>query len=236
MKRLNLLLGSAVMLGVAVVILQLGEAQTPQQVAVDARTFYRPLEADRGASALWQSLLKLHTRASMIMIDAHPDDEDGGLMAYASRGQGARATLLTLNRGEGGQNLMSPDLFDALGLVRSEELLDATQYYGSQLYFTPVIDFGFSKSKEETFQKWGHESSLAQVVRVIRMVRPLVLTSVFVGGPTDGHGQHQASGQETQEAFNDAGNPNMFPDQIRDGLMPWTPLKDYAASAPRKRA
>ncbi len=228
MKWLNLLLGSAVMLGVAVVILQLAEAQTPQQVAVDAQTFYRPLEADRGASALWQSLLKLHTRASMIMIDAHPDDEDGGLMAYESRGQGARATLLTLNRGEGGQDLMSPDLFDALGLVRSEELLEATHYYGSQLYFTPVIDFGFSKSKEETFQKWGHESSLAQVVRVIRTVRPLVLTSVFVGGPTDGHGQHQASGQETQEAFNDAGNPNMFPDQIRDGLMPWTPLKDYA--------
>ena len=78
MKWLNLLLGSAVMLGVAVVILQLAEAQTPQQVAVDAQTFYRPLEADRGASALWQSLLKLHTRASMIMIDAHPDDEDGG--------------------------------------------------------------------------------------------------------------------------------------------------------------
>ncbi|MGB7264411.1 MAG: PIG-L family deacetylase [Terracidiphilus sp.] len=228
MKWLNLLLGSAVMLGVAVVTLQWAEGQTPQQAAVGARAFSRPLEADRGASALWQSLLKLHTRASMIMITAHPDDEDGGMLAYESRGQGARATLLTLDRGEGGQDLMSPDLFDALGLVRSEELLEATGYYGAQLYFTPVIDFGFSKSKEETFQKWGHESSLAQVVRIIRMVRPLVVTSVFVGGPTDGHGQHQASGQEAQEAFNDAGNPKMFPDQIRDGLLPWTPLKDYA--------
>ena len=127
---------------------------------------------------------------------------------------------------------MSSDLFDALGEVRSEELLDSDQYYGSQQYFTPVIDFGFSKSKEETFEKWGHDRALAQVVRVVRMVRPLVVTSVFVGGPTDGHGHHQASGQLAQEAFNDAGNPKMFPDQIRDGLMPWTPLKDYAAGAP----
>ena len=228
MRRLNLFFGFALLVSLAVVALHLAKAQSPTQFGVGPRIFYRPLEADRGASALWQSLQKLHTRASMIMIDAHPDDEDGGLITYESRGEGARATLLTLDRGEGGQNLMSPDLFDALGLVRSEELLDATQYYGSQLYFTPVIDFGFSKSKEETFQKWGHESSLAQVVRVIRMVRPLVLTSVFVGGPTDGHGQHQASGQETQEAFNDAGDPNKFPEQIRAGLMPWTPLKDYA--------
>ncbi len=203
-------------------------AQTPEQISISPRAYDRPLEADRGASALWQSLLKLHTRASMIMINAHPDDEDGGMLAYESRGQGARVSLLALDRGEGGQDLMSPDLFDALGLVRSEELLDASRYYGAQLYFTPVIDFGFSKSKEETFQKWGHDRSLAQVVRIIRMVRPLVVTSVFVGGPTDGHGQHQASGEEAQEAFKDAGNPNMFPEQIRDGLMPWTPLKDYA--------
>jgi len=227
-RGLNLFLCFALLLGLPLAVKQPVNAQSPAQVDAGPRISYRPLEADRGASALWQSLQKLHTRASMIMIDAHPDDEDGGLIAYESRGEGARATLLTLDRGEGGQNLMSPDLFDALGLVRSEELLDATQYYGSQLYFTPVIDYGFSKSKEEAFEKWGHERSLAQVVRIIRMVRPLVVTSVFVGGPTDGHGQHQASGEEAQEAFNDAGNPNMFPEQIREGLLPWTPLKDYA--------
>ncbi len=203
-------------------------AQAPAPTSIGPEVRERAIGIDRGAAALWQSLLKLHTRASMIMIDAHPDDEDGALMAYASRGQGARVALLTLNRGEGGQNLMSSDLFDALGEVRSEELLDSDQYYGSQQYFTPVIDFGFSKSKEETFDKWGHDRALAQVVRVVRMVRPLVVTSVFVGGPTDGHGHHQASGQLAQEAFRDAGDPKMFPDQIRDGLMPWTPLKDYA--------
>ena len=203
-------------------------AQQSPETSIKAEVGSRPLEIDRGASALWQNLLKLHTRASMMMIDAHPDDEDGGQLTYESRGQGARVALLSMTRGEGGQNLMSPDLFDALGLVRSEELIDTDDYYGSQLYFTPAIDFGFSKSKEETLQKWGHERSLAEIVRIIRMFRPLVLTSVFVGGPTDGHGQHQVSGQEAQEAFNDAGDPKMFPDQIRDGLMPWTPLKDYA--------
>lgn len=210
-------------------------AQSPIQVTENASIASRPLEIDRGAAALWQSLLKLHTRASVIMIDAHPDDEDGGLLAYASRGQGARATLLTLTRGEGGQNLMSPDLFDALGLVRSEELLQSSRHYGAQQYFTSVIDFGFSKSKEEALQKWGHESTLAQAVRIIRMVRPLVVTSVFVGGPSDGHGQHQTSGQIAQEAYRDAGDPNQFPDQIRAGLMPWTPLKDYAKVPPAAR-
>ena len=203
-------------------------AQQSRQASIQADVQSRPLEMDRGASALWQNLLKLHTRASMMMINAHPDDEDGGQLTYESRGEGARVALLSLTRGEGGQNLMSSDLFDALGLVRSEELLDTNEYYGSQLFFTPAIDFGFSKSKEEALQKWGHERSLAEVVRTIRMFRPLVLTSVFVGGPTDGHGQHQVSGEEAQEAFNDAGDPRMFPEQIRDGLMPWTPLKDYA--------
>jgi LmbE family N-acetylglucosaminyl deacetylase len=210
-------------------------AQPPSAASIQAEDRARPIEIDRGAAALWQSLLKLHTRASMIMIVAHPDDEDGSLLAYESRGQGARVALLTLNRGEGGQNLMSSDYFDALGLVRSEELLDADQYYGAQQYFTRVIDFGFSKSKEETLDKWGHQRVLGDVVRVVRMVRPLVLTSVFVGGPTDGHGHHQTSGEMTQEAFNDAGNPNMFPDQIRDGLQPWTPLKDYARVPGRAR-
>lgn len=235
MKRLNQVLGFAV--GLAVVLAGTAPvyAQSPTQVAVKASIPSRPLGIDRGAAALWQSLRKLHTRASVIMIDAHPDDEDGGLLAYASRGQGARATLLTLNRGEGGQNLMSPDLFDALGLVRSQELLQASRYYGAQQYFTSVIDFGFSKSKEEALQKWGHESTLAQVVRVIRMVRPLVVTSVFVGGPTDGHGQHQASGEMAQEAYMDAGDPTKFPDQIRAGLMPWSPLKDYARVPPQAR-
>jgi len=203
-------------------------AGPPRALSVQPQVRERAIGIDRGAAALWQNLLKLHTRASMIMVTAHPDDEDGGLLTYESRGEGARVALLTLNRGESGQNLMSSDYFDAMGLLRSEELLASDQYYGVQQYFTRVIDFGFSKSKAETLQKWTHERVLYDVVRIVRMVRPLVVTSVFVGGHSDGHGHHQVAGQMAQEVFKDAGDPNIFPDQIRAGLRPWTPLRMYA--------
>jgi LmbE family N-acetylglucosaminyl deacetylase len=162
------------------------------------------------------------------MVTAHPDDEDGGTLTYESRGQGARVALLTLNRGEGGANVMSSDYFDALGLVRTEELLAADRYYGTQQFWTRVSDYGFSKTKEEALDLWGHDRVLADVVRVVRMTRPLIITSVFVGGRTDGHGNHQVAGQMAQEAFNAAGDPAKFPEQIKEGLHPWKPLKDYA--------
>jgi LmbE family N-acetylglucosaminyl deacetylase len=186
------------------------------------------LPVDRGAAAVWQSLKKLHTRASLLMVTAHPDDEDGGMLTYESRGEGAQVTLLTLNRGEGGANVMSSDYFDALGLVRTEELLAADRYYGVDQYWTRVVDYGFSKTKEECLGKWGHDRVLYDVVRVVRITRPLVITSVFVGGPTDGHGNHQVAGQMAQEAFRVAGDPNMFPDQIKAGLRPWSAVKEYA--------
>src|SRR5450755_1923579 len=115
------------------------------------------IEANRGAAAVWQNLKKLHTRASLIMITAHPDDEDGAMLAYESRGQGARVALLTLNRGEGGQNIMSNDLWDALALVRTQELLAAGRRYGVDQYFTRVADFGFSKTLDEALSVWGHD-------------------------------------------------------------------------------
>ena len=203
-------------------------AQSPTAVASKPNVSAQRLPFDRGAAALWQSLQKLHTRASVLMVTAHPDDEDGGMLAYESRGQGGRVALLTLNRGEGGANVMSPDYFDALGLVRTEELLAADRYYGTQQFWTRVCDYGFSKTKEEALDKWGHDRVLADVVRVVRMTRPLIITSVFVGGPSDGHGNHQVAGQMAQEAFKAAGDPAMFPEQIKEGLRPWKPLKDYA--------
>jgi LmbE family N-acetylglucosaminyl deacetylase len=203
-------------------------AQSPTAVNANPLVAGEPLNFDRGAAALWQSLLKLHTRKSVMMVTAHPDDEDGGMLTYESRGQGARASLLTLNRGEGGANVMSSDYFDALGLVRTEELLAAGRYYGVQQYWTRMIDYGFSKTKEEALEKWGHDQTLSDVVRVVRMTRPLVITSVFVGGRTDGHGNHQVAGQMAQEAYKAAGDPSMFPEQIKAGLHPWKPQKDYA--------
>jgi len=203
-------------------------AQSSTSVGSDPIVAAESLPFDRGAAALWQSLQKLHTRASLLMITAHPDDEDGGMLTYESRGQGSRVTLLTLNRGEGGANVMSPDYFDALGLVRTEELLAADRYYGAQQFWTRVCDYGFSKTKEEALDKWGHDRVLADVVRVVRITRPLVITSVFVGGRTDGHGNHQVAGQMAQEAFKAAGDPARFPEQLKEGLRPWKPLKDYA--------
>ncbi|HEY0759608.1 MAG TPA: PIG-L family deacetylase [Acidisarcina sp.] len=171
---------------------------------------------------------KLHTRASLIAIVAHPDDEDGGTLTYESRGQGVDTTLLTLNRGEGGQNAMSSDFWDQLGLVRTEELLAADEYYGVHQYFTRVADFGFSKTIEESMKLWGHDRVLYDAVRVVRMTRPLVVTSSFAGNVSDGHGQHQVSGAIAQEVFKAAADPKMFPDQIKAGLLPWAPLKVYA--------
>ncbi len=203
-------------------------AQTPTAAAIAATPDYQPLRVDRGAPALQQSLRKLNTRASLMLIVAHPDDEDGGMLTYESRGQGARVALLTLNRGEGGQNIMSNDLWDQLALVRTQELLAAGRRYGVDQYFTRVADFGFSKTLDEALSVWGHDRVLYDVVRAVRLNRPLVLAAVFVGGITDGHGQHQVSGEMAQEVFKAAGDPNVFPDQIKAGLLPWTPLKVYA--------
>src|SRR5438128_2086522 len=203
-------------------------AQSPGATSLGPIAAAQPLSFDRGAAALWQSLQKLHTRASLLMVTAHPDDEDGGMLTYESRGQGTRVALLTLNRGEGGANVMSSDYFDALGLVRTMELLAAGRYYGVDQYFTRVIDYGFSKTMAESIQHWTRDRVLSDVVRVVRTVRPLAIASVFVGGPSDGHGNHQTAGAMAREVFKAAGDPNVFPDQIRAGLRPWSPVKDYA--------
>ena len=187
-----------------------------------------PTDADRGAAGMTRWLHALKTRASMLMVTAHPDDEDGGLLAYETRGAGARGILMTLTRGEGGQNAMSPDMYDALGLVRTQELLQAGRYYGVDQYWGRAIDYGFSKTREEALEKWDHDRVLSDVVRVIRMTRPLVITSVFAGAASDGHGNHQVAGQMAQEAYVAAGDPTKFPEQIKEGLLPWTPLKVYA--------
>jgi len=189
----------------------------------------RPLPEDTGAAHLWQLLLKLNTTARIMHTTAHPDDEDGGMMTYESRGKGASVLLFTVTRGEGGQNKFGSANPDELGILRTLELLQADKYYGVEQRFSHVVDFGFSKTAEETFNEWhGHDIALGDMVRAIRIFRPDVLTSRFSGTPRDGHGNHQAAGILTQEAFRAAGDPNRFPEQIKEGLLPWQPKKLYS--------
>jgi LmbE family N-acetylglucosaminyl deacetylase len=205
--------------------------QLPAAVATDIAL---PLAEDRGQAALEQDLKRLSTTASIMMIVAHPDDEDGSLLAYLSRGLGVRAILFTLTRGEGGQNAMSADTYDALGLIRTNELLKAGEYYGAKQLWGTEIDFGFSKTQEEAFARWGHDRVLYDAVLAVRRERPQIIVSTFVGGITDGHGHHQVSGEIAQEVFKAAADPKVFPEQLepgkdgKPGLQPWQPLAVYS--------
>ncbi len=150
------------------------------------------------------------------------------MMTLEARGHGATILLMTLTRGEGGQNKFGGEITDELGVLRTLELLEADRYYGVEQRFSRVADFGFSKTASETFEKWGgHEIPLADMVRVIRTFRPDVLVARFQGASRDGHGNHQASGVITREAFRAAGDSNRFPDQIKEGLLPWQAKKLY---------
>src|SRR3954447_22221371 len=161
-------------------------------------------------------------------IVAHPDDEDGALLTYLSRGLGVRTSLFTLTRGEGGQNAMSAETYDALGVIRTQELLEADEYYGIKQVWGTEADFGFSKTQEEAFARWGHDRVLYDAVLAVRRERPEVIFATFIGAVSDGHGQHQVSGEIAQEVFKAAGDPKVFPEQLKDGLEPWQPLAVYS--------
>ncbi len=183
---------------------------------------------DRGAAGLRLMLRRLSTTARLMQTVAHPDDEDGGMLTLEARGRGASVLLMTLNRGEGGQNKVGSNLSDVLGVLRAEELLASDEYYGVQERFSRVADFGFSKNPDETFAKWGgHDVALGDMVRVIRTFRPDVLVARFSGTDRDGHGHHQASSILTREAFRAAADPKRFAEQIAQGLIPWQAKKLY---------
>lgn len=209
------------------IIVPLGACAAPD-VEPDKASPTEPLPVDTGVAGLKEMILRLGTTARLMQDVAHPDDEDGGLLTLESRGKGDTVLLLTLNRGEGGQNKLGSNLFDVLGVLRTLELTAADRYYGVEQRFTRVADFGFSKTADETFQKWqGHDIPLGDIVRVIRSFRPDVLVARFSGTSRDGHGHHQASAILMREAFRAAADPNRFPEQIKEGLQPWQAKKIY---------
>jgi LmbE family N-acetylglucosaminyl deacetylase len=197
-------------------------------LAGTAQQTHQPLPMDTGRSGVEQMLTKLRTTARLMYITAHPDDEDGGLMALESRGHGVTVELFTLTRGDGGQNKTGAHFSDELGVLRTLELLESDRYYGVEQRFSRVADFGFSKTADETFQKWGgHDIALADLVRGIREFQPDVVAARFTGTSRDGHGNHQASGILAREAVIAAADPNRFPEQIKEGLLPWRVQKLY---------
>ncbi len=174
------------------------------------------------AAETWHWIQKLQTTGSVLEVVAHPDDENGALLALLSRGYGVRTTLVTLTRGEAGANAIGPELFDALGMIRAAELEAAAGWYGlDRVYFAPLVDYGYSKNLEEALRAWDEEEALADLVEVVRRERPMVILGRFSGDPRDGHGQHQFAGRLTRRAFEATPDLAGFPPREgRRGYLP----------------
>jgi len=183
---------------------------------------------ERGAIALGEAIDGLGVNTRVLMIGAHPDDEDTFLITWLQRGRHVETAYLSLTRGDGGQNLIGNELGEALGVIRTEELLAARRIDGARQYFTRAFDFGFSKDTIDTYTHWQRDSILGDVVRVVREFRPHVIVAVFSGTPRDGHGHHQVSGLLARAVYDMAADTVRFP--IAAYGAPWAPLKFYRSA------
>lgn len=183
---------------------------------------------ERGAAALGSTLAGVGTTGRVLTVAAHPDDEDTPVIAWLARGRHVETAYLSLTRGDGGQNLIGNELGEALGAIRTQELLSARRIDGGRQYFTRAYDFGFSKNAEETYEHWPKDSILGDVVRVVRAFRPHVIVAFFSGTPRDGHGHHQVSGLLAREAYELAGDTVRYP--VQEFGLPWTPSKFYRSA------
>jgi len=183
---------------------------------------------DLGASTLGAVLQSIGTTSRVLMIAAHPDDEDTNLIAWLARGRHVEMAYLSLTRGDGGQNLIGNELGDNLGVIRSQELHAARRLDGGRQYFSRAFDFGFSKNADESFDAWPRDSLLGDAIRVVRAFRPHVIVAVFTGTPRDGHGHHQVSGILARLAYDQANDTVAFP--VHAYGLPWTTAKFYRAS------
>src|SRR5438445_1145191 len=164
-------------------------------------------------------------RMRVLWIAAHPDDEDTNIIAWLARGRGVQTAYMSLTRGDGGQNLIGNELGEALGVIRTEELLAARRIDGAHQYFGREYDFGFSKTADETRKHWPQDSVLNDVMTVMRAFRPHIVITTFSGTPRDGHGHHQISALVARDAYNMAADTVRFP--VAQFGKPWTPLKLY---------
>jgi LmbE family N-acetylglucosaminyl deacetylase len=189
-----------------------------------------PLDDEQGHVALGLVLRHLANTGIFMHTTAHPDDENNGLLVMLNRGQGYRTALATATRGNGGQNEIGPEIFEALGVLRTGELAALHRFDGAEQYFTRAVDFGYSFGIDETFEKWGRQEITADYVRLIRMIRPDVIVTLPPTGNAGGQ-HHMASAIITRDAYKLAGDPTKFPEQIKEGLRPWQPKKLYHLAA-----
>ncbi len=180
---------------------------------------------ESSAVALDQRVRGLTVTARVLIVGAHPDDEDTRLITWLSRGKSIETAYLSLTRGESGVNVAGYELGDGLGAVRTAEVLEARRIDGAQQFFTRAYDFGFSRTASETFQHWPREAVLGDVVTVIRSFRPHVIIARYLGSPDDSDGHHEASALLAREAFEVAGDTARFP-VARHGF-PWRPSTLY---------
>ena len=200
----------------AVVVAILAVAGTAH--SADAPPLLSPEQMN--ASEIQLALQKLNVLGRVLYIAAHPDDENTNLMALWANGSLYDAAYLSVTRGDGGQNLIGPELGERLGVIRTEELLDARRIDHAQQFFTRATDFGFSKTADETMRIWDHDKILADIVWVVRNFRPDVMVTRFSPEDQKTHGHHTASAILAQEAFSAAADPNRFPEQLAF-VKPW---------------
>ena len=189
-----------------------------------------PVDDERGHVALGLALRHLGNTGIYMMATAHPDDENNGLLVMLNRGLGYRTALATATRGNGGQNEIGPELFEPLGVLRTEELAALHRFDGAEQYFTRAVDFGYTIDLDETLKQWGRDETIGDYVRLIRTIRPDVISaqSPTAIGPGQ-HAHHALAAILSREAYKVAGDPTKYPEQIKAGLSPWQPKKFYVA-------
>src|SRR6476620_5289694 len=190
------------------------------------RMAYSVVSPDSGHVALGLAIRKLNVAGTFMQAPAHPDDETNALFALFTHGMGLRSVDVQNNRGEGGQNEIGPELFRDIGVLRTSELLAAHRIDGAEQYFTRAIDYGYSFDPEEVIKKWGRDAIIGDYVRLIRALRPDVLVTMNIQG-RGGDRAHEATTVLVREAYRVAGDPAMYPEQLREGLRPWQPRKLY---------
>ncbi|HQF42454.1 MAG TPA: PIG-L family deacetylase, partial [Ignavibacteriaceae bacterium] len=189
-------------------------------------SIYSQPNPNLNSSEIRLALNKLNVLGSALFIGAHPDDENTAVISYLAKGKMLRTAYLSITRGDGGQNLIGSEQSEQLGVIRTQELLEARKIDGGEQFFTRALDFGYSKSPDEAFKIWNKNKILSDVVWIVRKFRPDVIIARFPTTGEGGHGHHTASAILASEAFDLANNPNAFPEQLKY-VSTWQPKRIF---------